>query len=278
MKKIAKQSELYLRLKTAFVLGVLIIGSLLLHPIAFLIVFGLFFFMIAYEFNILRAGFRGLRVKYRYWINFLSILVYSVFFYFYTVSAFPHNLPGLLLLLALMGSALSVLDMLKCSVATMFRLPVWLVNLFYLGSHFAMLPFLFYLLPSPMWMLIFLIVIWTTDTFAYFTGKKWGKKKLYPSLSAGKTVVGFVGGLCGAVLAMIVFHQHLGIDLKTAFATGLIFGLLITIGDLVESRYKRLAGVKDSGTNLPGHGGYYDRFDALFFLLPYLVLFMLYFY
>ena len=278
MKKIAKQPELYLRLKTAFVLGVFIIGSLFLHPIAFLIVFGLLFFMLAHEFNILRASFSGVRSKYRYWATFLSILVYSVFFYFYSISAFPHNLPGLFLLLALMGSVLSVMDMLKCSIAFLFRLPLWLVNLFYLGTHFAMLPFLFYLLPSPMWMLIFLIVIWMTDTFAYFTGKKWGKKKLYPSLSAGKTVVGFIGGLCGAVLAMIVFHGHLGIDLKTAFATGLIFGLLITVGDLVESRYKRLAGVKDSGTYLPGHGGYYDRFDALFFLLPYLVLFMLYFY
>jgi phosphatidate cytidylyltransferase len=277
MEKIAKRPELQLRLRTAFLLGVFIVGALFIHPLAFLTVFGVFFFLIALEFNAIKASFLGLKGSYRIWVSTLSMIPFLIsFYFFYVAEIYPDYLPGILILFALISSALSVTDMLNCSFASILRLPVGLVNFFYLGAHFAMLPFLFSLLPSVLWMLIFLMVIWSTDTFAYFIGKQWGRRKLYPSLSVGKTRIGFLGGLCGAVLMMVLFHNFMEINLSTAIISGLFLGLLVSIGDLVESRYKRLAGVKDSGNSLPGHGGFYDRFDAFIFILPYLVLFLLY--
>lgn len=120
-----------------------------------------------------------------------------------------------------------------------------------------------------------LAVTWINDTFAYFGGRSMGKHKLIPRVSPGKTVEGTISGALGAVItsiviAKVVFSNWLGIDVGVVAA--IIGGLLISagavLGDLVESLLKREAGVKDSGTLLPGHGGVLDRFDALYFTLP----------
>ena len=120
-----------------------------------------------------------------------------------------------------------------------------------------------------------LAVTWINDTFAYFGGRKFGKHKLIPRVSPGKTREGTIAGLIGSVLTAViyghfVFDQWLGIPFNPLY--GVIGGLLLSagavIGDLAESLLKREAGVKDSGTLLPGHGGVLDRFDALYFTLP----------
>src|SRR5687768_17562090 len=120
-----------------------------------------------------------------------------------------------------------------------------------------------------------LAVTWINDTFAYFGGRKFGKHKLIPRVSPGKTREGTIAGLIGSVLTAVlyghyVFEQWLG--LPFGIVAGVIGGILISagavIGDLAESLLKREAGVKDSGTLLPGHGGVLDRFDALYFTLP----------
>ena len=120
-----------------------------------------------------------------------------------------------------------------------------------------------------------LAVTWINDTFAYFGGRKFGKHKLIPRVSPGKTREGTIAGLIGSVLTAViyghfVFDQWLGIPFNPMY--GVIGGVLLSagavIGDLAESLLKREAGVKDSGTLLPGHGGVLDRFDALYFTLP----------
>jgi phosphatidate cytidylyltransferase len=120
-----------------------------------------------------------------------------------------------------------------------------------------------------------LAVTWINDTFAYFGGRKFGKHKLIPRVSPGKTREGTVAGLIGSVLTAVlygyfVFDQWLGIPFNPLH--GVIGGVLLSagavIGDLAESLLKREAGIKDSGTLLPGHGGVLDRFDALYFTLP----------
>lgn len=117
-----------------------------------------------------------------------------------------------------------------------------------------------------------LLVVWTTDSGAYFTGRKIGKRKLWPEISPNKTVEGFVGGIVWAIIAAFILQWI------TPVSSSYIFLVVITIaasifgqlGDLVESAIKRHYDVKDSGKLLPGHGGILDRFDSILFVMPLL--------
>jgi len=115
-----------------------------------------------------------------------------------------------------------------------------------------------------------LLLIWVTDSGAYFVGRSLGKNKLWPEISPNKTIEGALGGVVfAAIFACIyqyftnVFDNYVIVIIMTVFLS--IFG---QIGDLVESAFKRHYQVKDSGTILPGHGGILDRFDSLLFVLP----------
>jgi phosphatidate cytidylyltransferase len=133
--------------------------------------------------------------------------------------------------------------------------------------------------PSPWLGAAFLIfpiaATWLGDSFAYFGGTRWGKRKLAPTISPKKTVVGGVAGLMGAVLAAAIlvwiftsFVPGWHVSPVLMLVAGLFVGATAQVGDLAESVLKRSAGVKDSGDLIPGHGGALDRFDALFFTLP----------
>ncbi len=120
-----------------------------------------------------------------------------------------------------------------------------------------------------------LTVTWIGDTCAYFGGRRWGKTKLAPKVSPGKTVAGGVSGLLGSLATGAVFGavafgggSVLPMPIWTAAVIGLVLGVIGQIGDLAESTMKRAAGVKDSSTLIPGHGGILDRFDAVLFTLP----------
>ena len=126
---------------------------------------------------------------------------------------------------------------------------------------------------SP-WLLLFIMgLVWVADIAAYFTGRKFGKNKLAPRISPGKTWEGVAGAMLGVACYVILVwtfapniaqHTHLAIALLAAFC----WVALAVIGDLFESAIKRQAGVKDSGALLPGHGGLLDRIDALTSTLP----------
>lgn len=115
-----------------------------------------------------------------------------------------------------------------------------------------------------------LLVIWTTDSGAYFIGRKIGKRKLWPEISPNKTVEGFVGGIALAVLFACVFQIFYPIasSYLMVIVVTIIASIVGQLGDLVESALKRHFGVKDSGNLMPGHGGILDRFDSLLFVLP----------
>ncbi len=119
--------------------------------------------------------------------------------------------------------------------------------------------------PSALLSLIF--IIWTNDSGAYFVGKPFGKHKLMPHVSPGKSWEGLFGG---AVFASLMAWCLLGGDF---FWMGLLVAVLATAGDLIESAWKRRNGIKDSGKLMPGHGGVLDRFDGFMLTGPvYLVL------
>jgi phosphatidate cytidylyltransferase len=118
------------------------------------------------------------------------------------------------------------------------------------------------------------LLTWVNDSCAYFVGRAFGRRKLIPRVSPGKTVEGTLGALVGTILAAVAYSfvlarfpaYHLGVAEAAAF--GAAVSVCAVVGDLAESMLKRDAGVKDSGTLLPGHGGALDRFDSLFFTVP----------
>ena len=119
-----------------------------------------------------------------------------------------------------------------------------------------------------------LIGTWASDTFAYFAGSFLGRHKLCPSISPGKTVEGFVGGLIGTTASVAGLGVLFGFDVRVMAVLGLCICLIATLGDLVESVMKRYTGIKDSGHIIPGHGGIWDRFDSVIYTVPFVYYFV----
>lgn len=130
-------------------------------------------------------------------------------------------------------------------------------------------------LVGPGWALLVLAMIWASDTGAYFTGMRFGRRKLSPRISPNKTWEGFWGGMGLSVAVGLVVAPFLGVGMAQLPAMALLAAAVCVaavIGDLFESLVKRHAGCKDSGTLIPGHGGVYDRIDSLLAALPVAVL------
>jgi phosphatidate cytidylyltransferase len=114
-----------------------------------------------------------------------------------------------------------------------------------------------------------LLLVWIADTAAYFAGRAWGRHKLAPAISPGKTREGALGGVAGVLAYAIIFGTLFqGVRWLPYLAVAALLAVLSIVGDLFESAMKRQAGVKDSGTLLPGHGGVLDRIDSATATLP----------
>lgn len=132
---------------------------------------------------------------------------------------------------------------------------------------------------SPLLLLGFMATIWISDTAAYFAGRTFGKHKLAPHISPGKTWEGVAGALVAVSIYALIWGYMPGEEIRVMLLLPLLLALtaLGIVGDLFESLIKRHAGVKDSGNILPGHGGILDRIDALTSTLPAAVLALLIF-
>lgn len=162
--------------------------------------------------------------------------------------------------------------------------PAYNISITLLGILYISLPlFCFYLISfqgifeNYQWgaILGYFIILWANDIGAYFVGKKFGKHKLFERISPKKTWEGFIGGALFALIAAHFVSEYL-LDFNKMhwLAISLIIVITGTLGDLVESMFKRSVQIKDSGTVLPGHGGFLDRFDGLFISAPFVFFYL----
>lgn len=128
------------------------------------------------------------------------------------------------------------------------------------------------------WLLYILVLVWATDSGAYFAGRLWGKHKLAPSVSPGKTIEGFMGGVASSIIiGLLVYYSHFFNAPFYPFMISSVVAIFASVlGDLTESMFKREANIKDSGHLIPGHGGILDRIDSLTAAMPIFAAFILY--
>jgi phosphatidate cytidylyltransferase len=121
---------------------------------------------------------------------------------------------------------------------------------------------------GPFLLLFAMVIIWVGDTAAYFVGRSIGKHALAPHLSPKKTREGTLASFLGSLIVALIFARFMTVPLPHLLAMAAVGNIAGQVGDLLESAYKRSAGVKDSGSLLPGHGGVLDRIDALILAIP----------
>ena len=156
------------------------------------------------------------------------------------------------------------------------------IALFYLGITYVALPFALMnvVVHYHGWysyeiLLGLMLIIWASDTGAYFTGIRFGKRKLFERHSPKKSWEGAIGGAITAVaFATLISRYSTGLSMWQWITVSLIVVIAGTYGDLVESMFKRSMQIKDSGSMIPGHGGFLDRFDSLILAVPFVVVFL----
>jgi phosphatidate cytidylyltransferase len=220
--------------------------------------------------------------------SYLAYFLLVAAFYFLSYNVFDDNAVYLLLILSGFVNLFLLKDVLWTSKIPMFEKKKYITVIFYIISGFVFLT----LIPvmnidgkfMPELIVAVFILVWSNDTFAYLIGSKFGKNKLLERISPKKTIEGFVGGLLGALIAGFVIFKVLEnyspldtekYPLWVWIVMAIIVSIFGTIGDLIQSKFKRQAGVKDSGIIMPGHGGLYDRLDSIIYASPFIYAFLL---
>lgn len=202
--------------------------------------------------------------------SFLVVILLIAPYDFYNGLSIPFNKEIIFIIFALF--------LLACTVTTK--------NIFEFDSAGALLMMMLYItlgfscmaLVRDLGMSVFLFplfTVWATDSGAYFIGKRFGKRKLWPQISPNKTVGGFMGGILFGLAVGFIFYGLGYISFSIALLS-IFISITAQFGDLVQSAFKRHYGVKDSGNILPGHGGILDRFDSLIYVMPIYYYFLSY--
>ena len=186
----------------------------------------------------------------------------------------------LLLYIGLLLPTLFVCELFRRSATPLANLGATLLGVLYVAVPLSLLLYVPVLAGDGVWrpetVLCYIFIIWANDVFAYLVGMTFGRHRLCERLSPKKSWEGFFGGLAGAVATGLAAAYALDANYWVWGGLALVASLSGVAGDLVESMFKRAAGVKDSGTLIPGHGGVLDRFDAMLLSAPFVFVYMLF--
>jgi phosphatidate cytidylyltransferase len=261
---------------------ILLLSLILYSTESFFVLFGVFLLIAVFEFcNLIQLN--------KIFALIISSIIYFIFYKtnFKQNELFSNETGHNLTLVALLTT---LIISIKC-LLFLFEQKKTALNLFSKYAYligYIILPFVFITkIPfgekgyNPKIIISIFILIWTNDTFAFIVGKSIGKNKLFEKVSPKKTIEGFIGGVVFAVIASYIISRYYFEPKEYYFkksvviwmTIAIIVGVFGTIGDLIESKFKRIAGVKDSGNIMPGHGGILDRLDSVIFVAPIIFLF-----
>lgn len=272
----------------------LLLSSILFSTESFIILFGIFLIIATYEFcNLIQLN----KIFPLFFVALFYTSISLVSFYKTETENYINRIQNknikidldidqiniILLIITLIVSIKCIIFLFDDTAQSLSKLSKYVYLLGYI-----LLPFVFITKISfgindynPKIIIGLFILIWTNDTFAYLVGKSIGKHKLLERISPKKTIEGFIGGVVFAVFTGFLISK-LYIKASPSFSgksiliwtsIALIVGIFGTIGDLIESKFKRIAGIKDSGKIMPGHGGILDRLDSVIFVAPIVYLF-----
>jgi phosphatidate cytidylyltransferase len=253
--------ELLRRSITGIVYVVLLLSAVFLSSDAFDFLFMAFGLACLYEFKKL-VKIEG------YYVFILYLALWWAFIYLIN----DLTVVKILMLLTITVDLALLVYLFSTKKTVLTTVQKYIIAIFYIGGgciFLTMIPYKSEQFAKLLIMGIF-ILIWVNDSFAYLVGKTLGRHKLFPRISPKKTIEGSLGGLIFALIAAYVISQYEPIiTMWQWMVLALVIVVMGNLGDLLESKFKRMAGVKDSGAILPGHGGILDRLDSLVFAAPF---------
>ena len=270
-----KLNNFLTRTLTGTVYVTLIVASILIHPLFFYIVFAGFAIAGLIEFyNITNSD----KIKPHF---FTGLFITVVMFVFSANSAFNAISLEYLLILIPLSFSVFIFELFRNKQNPLQNIATTLLGLFYIALPLSLLVFIPNIsLENGVFkkglLLGFFILIWTNDTFAYLIGVKFGKNKLFERVSPKKSWEGSFGGFLFSIIVAYILSLFF-IDLNTMEWIGMAIIIVVfgSIGDLIESLFKRSLNIKDSGNILPGHGGILDRLDAVLIAAPFVFFYLL---
>jgi phosphatidate cytidylyltransferase len=259
--------ELGLRTATAVIFGAVVLGSYYLGGVPWFLVVGLAAAIVCLEFYSL-ARHAGYRPVMAVGVAMVLALVAQTFF--------DLDLSWAILSLGLVTTVVWAYALQASSETFIADWACTFVGVLYSGGLMLHGILLRELSDWLAWGALVFLGTWSCDTFAYLIGRMWGRHKFAPRISPKKTWEGAVGGFVCSFGVVMLAAWALGLPLLPVLGLGLLIPLATIAGDLVESMLKRSAGVKDSGTWVPGHGGLLDRVDSLIFVIPTVYYYVVY--
>jgi len=273
------------RVITGIFFLIVMIGGVIWNEYSFLVLFSLLIVLCISEYhNIIRdllASSEKWKATYKLINTIFSVLIFGIVF---LVASKKISLISLSLICGFPLTWL-VIEMYTKSERPFYNVCLNSMAIFYLAIPLSSASLLAFYAGEYSWhyLLAIMVFAWSNDSFAYLFGRFFGKHKLFERISPKKTWEGFFGGMAGAVLFAYIIYllfptwTGYSVDLLTYIILAIITAVTSTYGDLAESMIKRNLQIKDSGSALPGHGGFLDRFDGLIFSLPACALYLTFF-